>query len=50
MHQKTKDTAMRNTDYSIDTLNNMISEDTNFQALRDIIRDLGLEMEEIETV
>ena len=41
---------MRNTDYSIDTMNNMISEDTNFQALRDIIRDLGLEMEEIETV
>ena len=41
---------MRNTDYNIDALNNMISQDTNFQALRDIIRDLGLEMEEIETV
>ena len=41
---------MRNTEYNIDALNNMISEDTNFQALRDMIRDLGLEMEEIQTV
>ena len=50
LHQKTKDTAMRNTDYNIDALNNMISQDTNLQALRDMIRDLGLEMEDIELV
>ncbi len=50
LHQKQKDKAMRNTEYDIDALNNMISEDTNFQALRDMIRDLGLEMEEIQTV
>ena len=41
---------MRNTDYDIEALNNMISEDTNFQALRNIIRDLGLEMEDIESL
>ncbi len=41
---------MRNTDYNIDALNNMISQDTNFQALKDMIRDLGLEMEEIESL
>ena len=46
LQQKTKDTAMRNTDYNIDALNNMISQDTNFQALRDMIQDLGLEFEE----
>ncbi len=36
---------MRNTDYNLDMLSNMISSDTSFQALKDIISDLGLEME-----
>ena len=50
MHQKQKDKAMRNTDFNLDALNNMISQDTNLQALRDMIRDLGLEMEDIESL
>ena len=37
---------MKNTDYNFDALNGMISEDTNFQALRSLIQDLGLEFEE----
>ncbi len=37
---------MRNTDYNLDMLSNMISSDTSFQALKDIISDLGLEMED----
>ena len=37
---------MRNTDYSTDVLSNVISPDTNFQALKDLMNDLGLEMEE----
>lgn len=47
LHQKLKKTkAMRNTDYSTDVLSNVISPDTNFQALKDLMKDLGLEMEE----
>lgn len=42
--KKTK--AMRNTDYSTDVLSNVISPDTNFQALKDLMKDLGLEMED----
>lgn len=45
MHQK-KDTAMRNTDYSLEILGNLISNNTSFQALQDLISDLGLEMED----
>ena len=37
---------MRNTDYSLETLGNLINSDTSFQALKDIISDLGLEMED----
>lgn len=37
---------MRNTDYSLETLGNMISSTTSFQALQDIISDLDLEMED----
>ena len=37
---------MRNTDYSTDVLSNVISPDTNFQALKDLMKDRGLEMED----
>ena len=47
LHQKLKKTkAMRNTDYNTDVLSNVISPDTNFQALKDLMNDLGLEMED----
>lgn len=36
---------MRNTDYNADILGNMISSDTSFKALQDMIKDLDLEME-----
>ena len=45
LHQKTKDKAMRNTDYNIDTLVSFVSSDTSFQALKDLIDELGLEVE-----
>ena len=32
--------------YSTDVLSNVISPDTNFQALKDLMKDLGLEMED----
>lgn len=38
---------MRNTDFNLDALNGIISSDTSFQALKDIIRDLDLEFEGI---
>lgn len=37
---------MRNTDFNMDALGNFISSGTSFQALKDIIEDLGLEFEE----
>jgi len=37
---------MRNTDFNLDVLGNMISSTTSFQALKDIISDLGLEFEQ----
>ena len=45
LSQKTKDTAMRNTDYNIDALGSFLSNDVSFQALKDLIDDLGLEVE-----
>ena len=45
LHQKLKDKAMRNTDYNIDTLVSFVSSDTSFQALKDLIDELGLEVE-----
>ena len=36
---------MRNTDYTLDTLDTFISSDDSFQALKDLIDDLGLEVE-----
>ena len=46
MQQKLKETVMRNTDYNADILGNMISSDTSFKALQDMIKDLDLEMED----
>lgn len=37
---------MKNTDFNIDALGNMISSDISFQALKDIIDDLELELED----
>ena len=38
---------MRNTDYnSMESLSNMISSNTSFQALKDLMDDLGLEFED----
>ena len=45
LHQKTTSTAMRNTDYNIDALGSFLSNDVSFQALKDLIDDLGLEVE-----
>ena len=45
LSQKTKDTAMRNTDYNIDALGSFLASDTSFQALKDLIDELGLEVE-----
>ena len=37
---------MKNTDYNLETLGNMISSSTSFQALQDMIKDLDLELED----
>ena len=37
---------MRNTDFNTDVLSNVISQDTNFQALQGLMKDLGLELED----
>ena len=37
---------MRNTDYNLETLGILISSDTSFKALQDMIKDLDLEMED----
>ena len=42
---------MRNTDYSnMETLSNMISSNDSLQALKDLMDDLGLEMEDALTL
>lgn len=38
---------MRNTDYNIDALGSYLSSDVSFQALKDLIDDLGLEVEAV---
>jgi len=38
---------MRNTDYNPGYLGSFLSSDASFQALQDIIDDLGLEVEEV---
>ena len=37
---------MRNTDYNLDILGNLISSNTSFKALQDMIKDLDLELED----
>ena len=38
---------MRNTEYkNMETLSNMISSNSSFQALKDLMDDLGLELED----
>ena len=41
---------MKNTDYNLSSLVNFISSDDSFQALKDMIEDLGLEIEDIKTL
>ena len=42
---------MRNTDYNrLDNLSNMISSNDSLQALKDLMEDLGLEMEDALTL
>ena len=38
---------MRNTDYNTSALSSLLSSDASFQALRDLIDDLGLEVENV---
>ena len=38
---------MRNTDYNIDALGSFLSSVVTFQALKDLIDDLGLEVESV---
>ena len=37
---------MRNQDYNIDVLGNMISSSLSFKALQDLVEDLDLELED----
>ena len=46
LQQKLKAKVMRNTDYNTDILGNMISSDTSFKALQDLVKDMDLELEE----
>ena len=41
---------MRNTDYNVSALGSFLSSDASFQALKDIIDDLGLEVEDITSL
>ncbi len=45
-----KDDIMKQTDYNLSALVNFISSDDSFQALKDMIDDLGLEIEDIRTL
>ena len=45
-----KEPEMKNTDYNLSSLVNFISSDDSFQALKDMIDDLGLEIEDIRTL
>ena len=47
LHQKLKQTIMRNTDYNMETLGCFISSDASLQTLKDIISDLDLQFEEV---
>jgi hypothetical protein len=52
LHQKTKGTAMKNTDYSssVNTLGSFLSSDASFQALKDLIDEFGLEVEAVTSL
>ncbi len=41
---------MKNTDYNVSALGSFLSSDTSFQALKDIIDELGLEVEAITSL
>ena len=41
---------MRNTDYNVSSLGSFLSSDASLQALKDIIDDLGLEVEDITSL
>ena len=45
LHQKTKHKVMRNTEYSLEKLASMISSESSFNALMEIMGDMGLEFE-----
>ena len=41
---------MKNTDLNISNLGNILTSDDSFQALKDMIDELGLEIEDIRTL
>jgi len=41
---------MKNTDFNISALGSFLSSDASFQALQDIIDDLGLEVESVTSL
>ena len=41
---------MKNTSYNEEILSNIISSNTSFQALQGLMKDLGLEFEEAESL
>ena len=41
---------MKNTEYNLDTLSTIISSEASWQALVDMISDMGLEIKDIHTV
>lgn len=45
LHQKQKNKVMRNTEYNLEKLASMISSESSFTALMEIMGDMGLEFE-----
>ncbi len=45
LHQKQKLNVMRNTEYNLEKLASMISSESSFTALMEIMGDMGLEFE-----
>lgn len=45
LHQKQKNKVMRNTEYNLEKLASMISSESSFSALMEIMGDMGLEFE-----
>lgn len=41
--------TMKNTEYNLETLSAMISSEASFQALVDMISDMGLEIQDVRT-